>query len=148
MKSTLNTACISALLFGAVIVATPALAQFGAGAAASANGPAVSGSVNTGVNSTVNGPMANGSVNTTGAVNTRTNSGASVSTGVAVNGDVNSSDASNNAASVNRSTQTTARRLSNSAARTAADATETDTTRQLNRQATVNATGTAGAGVQ
>jgi len=147
MKSILNNVCVSALLCGAVIIATPALAQLTVGAAGSVTGPAVSGSVNTVINSSVSGPMASGRVKTTGSVHSRT-SGASGSTGVAVNGDVNISDVANNAASINRSTQNTARRLSRSTAETAAHATESETTRQLNRQATVNAGGSAGAAVQ
>ena len=61
------------------------------------------------------------------------NAGASVSPGVAASGDINSADAANNAASVNRSTQTSAGKMTRQA-RANADAAEAETTRQLNRQ--------------
>jgi len=63
------------------------------------------------------------------------NAGASVSPGVTASGDVNSTDITNNAASVNRSTQTSAGKVTRQA-RANADATEAETTRQLNQQQT------------
>jgi hypothetical protein len=70
MKSVLNNACISALLCGAVIIATPALAQLG-GAAGGSSGVAP-GSIGSGVNAT--GSM---STPSTGPASTGMNSAAS-----------------------------------------------------------------------
>ncbi len=98
MKSTLNNACISALLCGAVIVAVPAFSQT-AGAGSTEN--TASGTINTAT--ATNAPRSFAQNNTSA------NTGASVSTGgVSATGDVNSADASNNAASVNHSTQSSA----------------------------------------
>ena len=148
MKSTLNNACISALLCGAVIIATPALAQLGAGAGASGVvGTPATGAVNPAASAGISGSVNTPAGSASATMNNRVNPGASVSTGVSASGDVNSADASGNAASVNLSTQTPAARMS-ARARAAADSAEAATTRQLNQQATVNARGTASTTVQ
>jgi hypothetical protein len=131
MKSTLNNACISALLCGAVIFAAPAIAQQGAAGVSGSAGATATGAVNpaasAGISGSVNAPA--GAV--TGGVNTQAHGGLNTDT----------------TASMSTSTQTPAARMS-SRARAAADASEAEATRQLNSQATVNARGTTGATIQ
>ena len=128
MKNTLNNACISALLCGAVIFAAPAIAQQGASGSAGATATgAVNPAASAGISGSVNSPA--GAV--TGGVNTQAHGGLNTDT----------------TASMNTSTQTPAARMS-SRARAAADASEAEATRQLNSQATVNARGTTGATIQ
>jgi hypothetical protein len=180
MNPILNNACLAALLCGAVTIATPALAQGAADAAAGANTNAGVGvgpeRVITGINGPVTTPRpsaidrttAQNTINSGAGTTRRTvnqaghqagnsaaaelnskaqanaNAGASVSPGVAASGDISSADAANNAASVNRSTQTGAGKMTRQA-RANADAAEAETTRQLNQQ---QASATAGTTVQ
>jgi len=128
MKSSLNNACISAVLCGAVLMALPAVAAgvggtAGGGVGAGATTGAAGTSLGTGVNTTgqVTTPagtlnnQANANANAATALNTN-RVGGSVSTGgMTTSGDLNSATAGNNAGSVNTQSQTQASRLAREA---------------------------------
>ncbi len=130
MKTTLNNACISALLCGAVIFAAPAIAQQGAAGVSESAGATATGAVNPAASAGISGSVNSPAGAVTGGVNTQAHGGLNTDTTASIT-----------------STQTPAARMS-SRARAAADASEAEATRQLNSQATVNARGTTGATIQ
>jgi hypothetical protein len=168
MKSTLNNACISALLCGAVFFALP---SFAAGIGTGAVG-GVTGSVSTPATAPVTGPVTSvpskagtttdgtierpttaasnagdqavSTANNTAAADGNTAIGGGTGAGGAsASADVNSRDLANHAGSANSSTQRAASHMSKKATATA-NKSEAETTRQLNQQqANAGANGSA-----
>jgi hypothetical protein len=142
MKS-INNACLSALLCGAVIFTLPAMAAPGAASQTGASTGAVSGATGTSSGTGVGamGQTTSGPVTTpAGSMNNQANAdaGAATSTNLAANGtastggmnasgDINTPSASNNAGSVNSQDQTPAKKM-NSKAQADANAAVTQTT--------------------
>jgi hypothetical protein len=143
MKSTLNNACISALLCGVVLVAIPAMAAGTVGGPAG-TGDAVGGTVNsTGTVGTPPGELSNNPATHNTASSSTTWHGNTSGPGgtdptVSHSSDINTATAGNNAGSVNTQTAINTRipsRHMSHKVRVNAYAAEVETTRQLNQQA-------------
>ena len=128
MKNTLNHACASALLCGALLTGLPVLAA-GTGVNTSGSVTTPAGTLNS--NAAAN---ANAAAGTSGPATVST-AGRSTSTGglSSSGGDINNTTAGNNAGSVDMSSQTPSHRMARKA-QTNANAAEMETTRQLNQQ--------------
>ena len=151
MKTTLNKACFSMLLCGALLTGLPAVAAgvggtAGGGIGAGPTTGAAGTSTGTGVNTTGQVTTPAGALNKNSAANVnaavgmskggnRLAAGPSTSNGALSNngGDINNTTAGNNAGSVDMSTQSPAKRMSRKA-QANANAAADETTRQLNRQ--------------
>lgn len=127
MKSTLNNACISALLCGAVLIAIPAMAA-GAGSMAGAAG------TTTGAGMNANGMAAAPA----GSMSTKAKAGMGASNGgMTTSGEMNTTTDSN-AGGMKMAAHTSSHRMSHKAMADANTA-EMETTRQLNQQAAMAA---------